>query len=193
MFEPFPKIPRISKHCVVSEKIDGTNAQIVIEDTTGPAVPSIEEPIASVGQYIFAAGSRNRFVYPGKDRDNYGFAAWVVQNAPELVKLGVGRHFGEWYGLGINRSYDLHERRFALFNAGRWIDDPELPKCCEVVPVLYEGPFSEFAYEQALAELQLFGSQAAPGFMNPEGVVIYHTAARQLFKKTFDDNHKEAA
>lgn len=28
------------------------------------------------------------------------------------------------------------------------------------------------------------GSVAAPGFANPEGVVIYHTAGNVLFKKT---------
>jgi hypothetical protein len=30
------------------------------------------------------------------------------------------------------------------------------------------------------------GSMAARGFMRPEGIVIYHTAARVFFKKTFD-------
>ena len=30
------------------------------------------------------------------------------------------------------------------------------------------------------------GSQAAPGFMDPEGIIVYHTAANQYFKQTFD-------
>ncbi|UGA46819.1 hypothetical protein HU230_0012550 [Bradyrhizobium quebecense] len=37
------------------------------------------------------------------------------------------------------------------------------------------------------------GSIAVPGFKNPEGIVIWHSASRVSFKKTFDDNHKEAA
>ena len=34
------------------------------------------------------------------------------------------------------------------------------------------------------------GSLAAPGFMKPEGVVIYHTAANIMFKKTFKNDEK---
>lgn len=34
------------------------------------------------------------------------------------------------------------------------------------------------------------GSYAAPGFKNPEGIVIYHTAAKTLFKKTIVGNEK---
>lgn len=37
----------------------------------------------------------------------------------------------------------------------------------------------------AMTKLQILGSFAAPGFMNPEGVVIFHTAANVMFKKTF--------
>jgi hypothetical protein len=32
------------------------------------------------------------------------------------------------------------------------------------------------------------GSYAAPGFMDPEGIMIYHTAAGQFFKKTLVDD-----
>ena len=34
------------------------------------------------------------------------------------------------------------------------------------------------------------GSAAAPGFMKPEGVVIYHTTGSVLFKKTFEKDEK---
>ena len=34
-------------------------------------------------------------------------------------------------------------------------------------------------------DLKLNGSYASPGFMSPEGIVIYHTQANFLFKKTF--------
>jgi hypothetical protein len=36
----------------------------------------------------------------------------------------------------------------------------------------------------ALGCLRKFGSYAAPGFMNPEGIVCFHTAANIGFKKT---------
>jgi hypothetical protein len=38
--------------------------------------------------------------------------------------------------------------------------------------------------------LRVYGSTAAPGFMRPEGVIAYHTAAKALFKYTIEDNHK---
>jgi hypothetical protein len=34
--------------------------------------------------------------------------------------------------------------------------------------------------------LAIEGSHAAPGFMNPEGIVIYHTQGNFGLKKTFE-------
>jgi hypothetical protein len=62
-----------------------------------------------------------------------------------------------------------------------------------VVPVLHNGEFSTDAVESAMDVLRRLGSVAVPLFMNPEGVVVYHSASRASFKKTFDDRHKEAA
>jgi hypothetical protein len=39
----------------------------------------------------------------------------------------------------------------------------------------------------ALAKLQISGSVAAPGFMNPEGICVYHTQTRNVFKVTLDN------
>lgn len=38
------------------------------------------------------------------------------------------------------------------------------------------------------------GSRAVPGFMNPEGIVVFHEASQTCFKKTIDgdDNPKSA-
>ena len=42
-----------------------------------------------------------------------------------------------------------------------------------------------------MAKLKETGSIASPGFMNPEGVVIFHTGKVQvLFKKTFEKDEK---
>ena len=41
-FQPFPKIPRLSREIVITEKIDGTNAQILITDDGQRAL----EPLA---------------------------------------------------------------------------------------------------------------------------------------------------
>ena len=168
-FEGFQKIPRLKRSVVISEKIDGTNAQVFVGED---------------GAVL--AGSRSRWITP--EDDNFGFARWVADHADELRELGPGRHFGEWWGAGIQRRYGLTEKRFSLFNSARWAD--ARPACCHVVPVLYEGQFNTDAVEAALGRLAMFGSVAAPGFMKPEGIVVYVAAARQLFKVTLEKDEE---
>ena len=184
-FVDFPKMARLSRDVIVTEKIDGTNAQVFVGED---------------GSVL--AGSRTRWITPADD--NFGFAAWVAEHAAELAAgLGPGRHFGEWWGRGIQRGYGLQERRFSLFNVSRWADgepqpipslDPRAevkmqqipPACCHVVPVLIRGPFCTDAIEHCIDILREHGSYAAPGFMKPEGVVVFHTAGNVGFKKTLD-------
>ncbi len=185
-FEAFPKISRFSRGAVVTEKIDGTNAQVFIRQLGADEVMPTDTPIVAVrGDMLIYAGSRSRWIVPGDD--NFGFAGWVEKNADELVKLGPGAHFGEWWGSGIQRRYGLEEKRFSLFNTSRWSDERgERPACCHVVPMLWGGQFDDFDSRKILADLAAGGSVAAPGFMKPEGIVIYHVAAGKLFKKTLD-------
>jgi hypothetical protein len=199
-FVEFPKIARLSRECVITEKIDGTNAQVLVVER---AAVDLNCPGVIVGDYILRAGSRNRWLT--EDADNFGFAKWVSANAEALALLGPGRHFGEWWGAGIQRRYGLSEKRFSLFNVARWhaVDtqpyvsasaDPrtppkastEAPACCHVVPVLHRGPFDTKWIGDVLDDMRRNGSVAAPGFMNPEGVVIFHTASGQMFKKTLE-------
>lgn len=168
-FEEWPKISRLFRDCVITEKLDGTNAQVIITDD---------------GQ--IAAASRSRLITP--EDDNYGFARWVQTNKEELLKLGPGRHFGEWWGQGIQRRYGLTEKRFSLFNTHRWSE--EHPACCNVVPVLYKGLFTTDAVTMAVEQLAANGSVAAPGYMQPEGVVVFHEASKQLFKVTIENDGK---
>lgn len=172
-FESFQKISRAKTGfgCVITEKLDGTNAQILIEDGK-----------------IVGVGSRNRWIAPGKETDNYGFAGWVQENEEELLKLGDGQHFGEWYGAGIQRAYGRtgSDKRFALFNTGRWSDAAVRPACCECVPVLYAGEFSREAINLVMRELSAGGSVMVPGFMRPEGIIVYLPGPRILLKDTFE-------
>lgn len=172
-FPEMTKIPRLSRDCTVTEKIDGRNSSIYISDN---------------GEFL--TGSRTRWITPGKQTDNYGFSRWAHENKEELLKLGPGHHFGEWWGLGIRRGYGLTEKRFSLFNTHRWSDPAVRPACCSVVPVLYHGLFRSEDVQYELNMLILEGSVAAPGFMKPEGVVIYHEASKQLFKKTIEKDDK---
>lgn len=110
-------------------------------------------------------------------------------NKEELVVgLGEGSHFGEWWGSGIQINYGLKQKRFSLFNTHRWGD--VRPKCCDVVPVLYRGEFDTNKVNEVLQNLEANGSVAAPGFMKPEGIVIYHTHSNSLFKKTIKNDDK---
>ena len=188
-FQGFPKMARLSRDVIISEKIDGTNAQILITED---------------GQLLI--GSRTRWITP--QDDNYGFAKWVMENKQELLKLGPGRHFGEWWGNGVQRGYGLSkgDKRFSLFNVSRWAlygaepqliptADPRiekyqevLPECVGLVPLLYKGIFDTVKIEEVLNELKVNGSKAAEGYMNPEGIVIYHIAGNVGFKKTIKDD-----
>jgi ATP-dependent RNA circularization protein (DNA/RNA ligase family) len=186
-FAEFASISRLSRDMVVTEKIDGTNAQVHVTET---------------GQVF--AGSRNRWITP--EADNFGFARWVKEHEDELRDgLGAGSHYGEWWGSGIQRRYGLDEKRFSLFNVSRWTCDFNISGdgstqcaevyCCHVVPVLLRYTFDTARIDGILTLLGATGSRAAPGFMKPEGVVVYHAASRTLFKKTLEknDGHKGSA
>ena len=58
----------------------------------------------------------------------------------------------------------------------------------EPVPVLFEGEFSEDAIRYTAGELLTNGSVAAPFAPKPEGIMIYHTQSKQVYKFTFDGN-----
>jgi hypothetical protein len=172
-FVKFGKIARLSRDVIITEKIDGTNGVICIDE---------------IGNFL--VGSRTRFITP--ENDNAGFAKWAYANKEELMKLGPGLHYGEWWGQGIQRGYELKEKRFSLFNVSRWSDAETRPACCGVVPTLYVGMFDTARIDGVLKSLSVIGSSAAPGFMRPEGIVVFHTASQTMFKKTIerDEYHK---
>jgi hypothetical protein len=197
-FKGFNKIPRLSREIVITEKIDGSNGLIYIDEENN----------------IFA-GSKNRWLWGSIQdeihNDNHGFARWVKDNKEELLKLGKGNHYGEWWGYGIQRGYGLPkgEKRFSLFNVGRWClynEAPKLisinpqtkeekwqerlPQCCYLVPVLWTGLFDTTFIEEQLTILKSTGSKASEGFMKPEGIVIYHTHGNLYFKKTIENDER---
>jgi hypothetical protein len=160
MFQAWPKIPRVeNRKEFYTEKIDGTNACVIILENG-----------------TFACQSRTRIITP--ESDNVGFARWAYENKEDLMKMGPGYHYGEWWGLGIQRGYGLTEKRFSLFNTKRWgPHNPNTPNCVHVVPTIHANSSSE-AKEILIKE----GSLAAPGFMNVEGVVIYEYLTNTYWK-----------
>jgi hypothetical protein len=176
-FIEFPKIARLAREIIVTEKIDGTNGVIYVGEDG-------EVLVGSRSQWIATRAKGGA--------DNFGFASWAEQHADDLRTLGPGRHYGEWWGSGIQRGYGLSkgEKRFSLFNTSRWTDDAARPACCHVVPILYTGIFTTFYIEDALLQLKTNGSRAAPGFMKPEGVVIFHPQGNVSFKKTIEKDEE---
>lgn len=211
-FTPWPKIARLNRDIVITEKIDGTNAAvgIVYQDDTMDGSIGTYVPVADGADAVIVyAQSRKNLITP--DRDNFGFARWVADNAEALANtLGPGLHFGEWWGSGIQRGYGLPkgEKRFSLFNTKRWAHGalnpqtgkpneglfdaggPQPVRGLDVVPVLYEGLLNGMGviqpWNKCLQLLRANGSVASPGFMRPEGIVVYHTAANQMFKVTLE-------
>jgi hypothetical protein len=205
-FKEFAKIARLNREVVVTEKIDGTNAQVLVADLTVPTdgPPEWESPFClwQNGALAIYAGSRNRYITP--EKDNFGFARWVKEHAAELAMLGPGTHYGEWWGSGVQRGYGLvnGEKRFSLFNVGRWYDEHgtnaayahdekcnPAPACCYVVPILSVLP-NFGAVNGVLEHLQAVGSYAKPGFMKPEGIVAFHSASGTLYKATCEKDEK---
>lgn len=204
-FTPFPKIPRLNRDIIITEKIDGTNAAIVIEQELEDSIqPGILLEEGEWKGFVVRAQSRNRFIMP--ENDNHGFASWVFRNADALaMALGPGVHFGEWWGSGIQDTYKgIEGKRFSLFNVTRWkdlslnIDGVQL----RPVPVIYEGPWFApkeiaissdgvpmWAPHYATLVLTTGGSLAAPGF-KAEGIVVFHVASGHLFKVTLENDEK---
>lgn len=177
MFKAWPKIPRLENETYhITEKIDGTNACIIIQPYT---LETEQYCIWTDLQHSVYAQSRTRLIKPSDD--NYGFAQWVQLNAEQLIKdLGIGYHFGEWWGKGIQRGYELDHKRFSLFNPTKHSE------VCYNIPLLKSLTQDEFDNtlwkEQFTAELQEFGSLAAEGYMKPEGLVIYAERAKAYWK-----------
>jgi len=161
-FKAWPKIPRENPFAVtISEKINGTNACIIITDGV-----------------IVGVQSRKRLITP--ESDNYGFAQWVEDHRAELETMGDGYHYGEWAGLGIQKDeLKLGVKKLFLFNTFRWNENnPNLPSCCDVVPVLFQGQLTPETIPSLLESLD------ADEDVTHEGVVVYYHAFRKYTKHT---------
>lgn len=187
-FEAWPKTLHVDKvlgNVIVTEKIDGTNACLVFEEDG-----------------TMFAQSRNRIITPATD--NQGFAKWAYTHEDELFHiLGVGRHYGEWWGKGIGRKYDMRHNVFSLFNTGRFFkatpggDDSMATRAKATslfdqvtgVPTVYTGKYGSPEMEQAITALKETGSYAAArmgiDYDNPEGVCFYFREFDKVAKLVF--------
>ena len=218
-FVKWSSTARLFRDVTITEKLDGTNACVIFERVNTPDLADLigkemESLLPNRAlrvfnddgiQYAVYAQSRNRLITPSSD--NAGFAKWVEQNYQQIFYvLGEGRHYGEWWGQGIGRKYDMTEKVFSIFNTASWykLDKAEGSRSTrarltdiniDVVPVLFQGMFSEEIIREYANQLRLCGSEATSRytgerFSNPEGICIYHKGADTVFKYTFDSNDK---
>lgn len=190
-FRGWPKIGRLNRNVIVSEKIDGTNAAIIISNEYVPHGTGDQEIVnGGIVVNLFdtedglpwqpvwvGAQSRKNLITP--EKDNFGFAQWVRENARTLVDdLGEGYHFGEWWGSGIQRGYGLEkgEKRLSLFNVKKWHpdfrDEGQSDFATDklgVVPVLDVHTFDTNRVNVAVKMLKVTGSKASPGFFPARG------------------------
>ncbi len=168
-FEEYPKTARLYSPVVLTEKIDGENMAICISD---------------LGEEIWAQ-SRSRIITPTSDCS--GFAKWVESNKETLLTdLGPGIHFLEWWGLGIKRGYGMKMKCASLFNTRRFSGAEFKTPNLRVVPILFEGEFTDEVVFDCCDKLKRNGSKAAPGFTRPEGVCVFWSHDNSIKKVPFD-------
>lgn len=191
-FKGWGSTPRWHKGLTITEKINGTNAAIVIYN----------------GQV--KAQSRKRMITP--DDDNFGFAKWVYDNAGALTDtLGYGYHYGEWFGPGIQKNpLGVESKRFALFHATKYTEDNgyELNKVdgLETVPLLFHGQADLFTVAHTVENLATFGTRVEGAATQEivevfagedgsytvkakaEGVIVWHKETKQNYKILLEDD-----
>lgn len=182
-FKEWPKIPRGSgEQVTITEKIDGTNACVVVE-------------LDSVGELDVVGVQSRSHMLCEKDfphdpwhisSENAGFGTWVRENEKELASLGEGYHYGEWAGPGIQKNHhNLEKKTFFLFNSDRWRDGrQQRPQCCECVPVLYEGPATIENIQITMDNL--YEQSKIKGYI-AEGIVCWYHKTRRYEKYTFEN------
>jgi hypothetical protein len=173
-FKAWPKIPRIKGlPVVITEKVDGTNACVIVE-----------------GGKVVGCQSRNNLLAHNNTgeltivQDNMGFAQWVVGNQASLVELGDGYHYGEWAGPGIqNNPHKLETKKFFLFNTGRWNNENK-PHVCDVVPVLHRGKWDADDIDSLMHWLDQGFNAGQLCTDYAEGIIIYFESLNTYAKHT---------
>lgn len=172
-FKAWQKTTRLESPCVISEKLDGANACVVVEeveefsllDASITILATNPDDASTARAFRVSAQSRTRLALPGQDET--GIADWVAQRRGRLaLDLGPGYHYGEFV-----KGKGLKEPKLFLFNTGRWGGKQFTTPGLDVVPVLYEGNYYEGIVEKYLNDLRENGSWVLDS--PPEGVVIF--------------------
>lgn len=160
--KPYGKTERLTSFGItITEKLDGTNACIVIQNNK-----------------LVGCQSRKNKITP--EKDNMGFANWVYSNEELVTQLGDGYHYGECCGPGIQKNpMRLEEKQLFLFN----VMHPQT--VIQKVPVLYTGEWLGLTHvNDILAELKDSREY------DPEGVIVYFHNFKTPTKVTYNNMPK---
>ena len=176
-YNSFPSIERLENiYCIISEKIDGTNSLIEINETN------------------VRFGSRNRYI--SFSDDNAGFANFFkdyearFEDAAKDITTDESyplRIYGEWFGCGIQRGYGLKDKFFMPFNSfySEKLIEYQVPNV--IAPnIMYTGKFSMEVVDTCMQQLKLNGSGVVKDYKQPEGIVIFFPKYNFRLKETFD-------
>lgn len=179
----WPKITRRDARCTISEKANGSNGALAFQVTDVSPTDGREIYVLDVQM---AVQTRTRIVTV--DDDQTGIARWAEANRDTLVRDlcyidgsppvpsdEPSYHYGEF----MTRGHD--EPHFYLFNTRRWTGVKFKTPTLKVVPVLYEGNYSDEIVEKCLEDLRQNGSRIHPG-LPAEGVVVYYPSNDTMFK-----------
>ena len=188
-FKGWGSTTRENKNKTITEKLDGTNACIIIYN----------------GQV--QAQSRKRMITP--DDDNFGFAKWVYDNAGVLTDtLGYGYHYGEWFGEGIQKNpLGIEGKRFALFHPTKYSEANgyELNKIggLETVPLLHHGQCDLYTIVDVMEDLNEYGTKVVGAkreikelpwgdtyerAVDAEGIIIWNNETQTRTKMLLKDD-----
>ena len=100
-----------------------------------------------------------------------------------------------------HEDFDLEDHAVAIFRIGSHSHGTYIPPedpngvALYCVPVLWAGPWIELTMNgswwwpgKIINQLVKEGSRAVPGYMKPEGIVIFHKASQICFKVTCEND-----
>ena len=145
---------------MVTEKIDGTPAVLVVEEELG----SRQRNVALEGRAATLDSATD----------------WFFANRRKLTRaLSVGVYDAVWVGTE-GRDYGLEDPALVILDPSGY--DPDDPRKYDGVegmrhaPVLYHGPVKpengQDPVEEALRRLKFAGSAFSPGYKRPAGVIV---------------------
>jgi hypothetical protein len=205
-YTPHRKTHRLFRDVIISEKLDGTCGCVLVQpDGTVQAgsknrLLTLEQDNFGFCAWVKAHEDELRGLGVGDHRGEYwGHGinrAYGMSGGDRRFSLfNVSRWNREIFesneSAQVARSQEMNRhRRVPVDYYPQQFVEP--PNCCEVVPVLHRGLFSTETVAGVAEHLRATGSRAMPGFMNPEGVVVFLVSSGHLYKVTLenDGQHK---